>query len=171
METDCPVKSTSGQEGNLAWGPLLHCPVLSESSLLGTISGNSLSQAIRDCDNVPWYQACPDRWTTVLSSPTWFIVAWCTRLHGLMTMTDSPVCMKGIFPPIYFWKGSHLVTNTTEPTHYPHTLQFLRFDQSQLKILKNDIFTKQVQSFFLSLRLIQKSIPASYISFAFYFVV
>lgn len=170
METGCPVKSTSGQEGSLARGLSSTASVLGEPSLLGTTQEKIQYSGVRNCSNGPLYRRSPAQIDTcaVLSS----LVLLKPNVQGYRayeTVAGHTVCVSGIFPSKHHWKKirfSHISCGVNSLC--PGT----RISQIQPVTTKisfqNYIWTKQVRMFLLSL-LIQNSSTATNLSFAFCF--
>lgn len=171
METGCPVKSTSGQEGSLARGLSSTASVLGEPSLLGTTQEKIQYSGVRNCSNGPLYRGSPaqiDRHLCcfVLSG---FIEAQCTRIQGLWDCGRPHCLCEWHISFQTSLEKSDLVTYPVESTRCAPALEFSQIQPVTTKIsFQNYIWTKQVRMFLLSL-LIQNSSTATILSFAFCF--
>lgn len=106
METGCPVKSPSGQEGSLARGLSSTASALGEPSLLGTTQEKIQYPGVKECNDIHLYQG----------SPAQIDGQWCCfvlpglfkpNVQGYMayeTMAGHTVCVSGIFPSKHHWK-------------------------------------------------------------------
>lgn len=134
METGCPVKSTSGQEGSLARGPL-HCLCLRwvlfagyhlrEESAPDRVSETATMFLGTKCPQTEGQQCCPLHPDLLNHNAQGYM--------GYGTVAGSTVCVNDIFPSIHHWKRSDLVTYTVESTCCAHALQFHRPNQLQIK--------------------------------------